>query len=409
MAELARPVSRYRWLVLGVCWLAYVIVYIQRLSIGPLAPFLKEDLSLTAAQIGTLMSASAFGYMVTLIPGGWFVDRIGIRWMLFIGEFTGGIFIAAMFTVQTYAMGLLFMGLAGFGLGVIMPTTTKAVLVWFPVKERATAMGLKQTGLNVGGIVTASLLPIVAIVLSWHYGFLGIGALSVIIGMVSLVLYKEPPKDISFNISESAESLSLRTSVREIFGNREIWFVSLTGLCMAVVEFSVLAYFVLYLQEMLLFAVVTAGLFLALLQAGGALGKPVAGFVSDRLFSGRRKLVYILLCAITGVICLVWASLGQGSPLWITGVLAAVLGLSGISWGGIHLTLVGEIAGKELAGEVTGASMVFVLLGSIFGPPFFGYIFDVTGTYQMAWQFLATLTIAAVVFLLFVREERRRI
>lgn len=75
----------YRWVMLGVCWLAYSVAYMQRLGVGPLAPFLKEDLGLTAAQVGTLMSASSFGNMITLIPGGWLVDRIGVRRTLFIG------------------------------------------------------------------------------------------------------------------------------------------------------------------------------------------------------------------------------------------------------------------------------------------------------------------------------------
>ena len=51
---------RYRWIILGVCWLAYIVAFLQRLSIGPLAPFLKEDLVLTNAQIGSLVSAAAF-------------------------------------------------------------------------------------------------------------------------------------------------------------------------------------------------------------------------------------------------------------------------------------------------------------------------------------------------------------
>jgi sugar phosphate permease len=179
-------------------------------------------------------------------------------------------------------------------------------------------------------------------------------------------------------------------------------------MCIAVVEFSVLAYFVLYLQEILAFTVVTAGLFLALLQTGGAFGKPISGLLSDRIFSGRRRPVYILLCIISGVICVVWAYLSPSGPLWIIGILCVILGLSGISWAGIHHTLIGEIAGKELAGAVTGASTVFLLIGSIFGPPIFGYIFDLSGSYQMAWQFLAIVAVVAVVFLLFVREEKRK-
>ncbi|MFH0769537.1 MAG: hypothetical protein V1932_08265 [Chloroflexota bacterium] len=34
---------KYRWVILGVCWLAYIVAFMQRLSIGPLAPFLKRD------------------------------------------------------------------------------------------------------------------------------------------------------------------------------------------------------------------------------------------------------------------------------------------------------------------------------------------------------------------------------
>jgi len=75
--------------ILGVCWLAYIVAFMQRLSVSPLAPFLKEDLELTSTQVGFFMSAAAFGYTLALIPAGWLVDRIGIRWLLLIGEMIG--------------------------------------------------------------------------------------------------------------------------------------------------------------------------------------------------------------------------------------------------------------------------------------------------------------------------------
>jgi len=409
MTESSPPKLNYRWVILGVCWLAYIVAFMQRLSIGPLAPFLKEDLSLSASQVGTLMSAAAFGYMITLIPSGWLVDKVGPRWMLLVGELIGGIFLAAMFTVDTYVEGLVFMGLAGFGLGSLMPATTKAILVWFPLKERATAMGFKQTSVNIGGIITASTLPAVALALSWHYGFLGIGFIAVIIGIVSFILYKEPPPGITDTIFEPAKPSGSEPVFREILKGRDIWCISLTGLCFCAIEFAVLAHFVLYLQEVLLFAVVNAGLLLALLEAGGAFGKPVSGFISDRLFSGKRKPVYILLCVLTVIICFIWSLLGQGSPTWLLGILAVIIGLSAITWGGVHLTLVGEIAGKELAGKAIGASSTLLLVGSMMGPPVFGHIVDVTGIYTMAWQFLVVLGIIGLVSLIFVREGKRRI
>ena len=69
----------------------------------------------------------------------------------------------------------------------------------------------------------------------------------------------------------------------------------------------------------------------------------------------------------------------------------------------------GEIAGKELAGIVSGISTIIVMIGIIAGPPVFGYIIDKTASYQAGWQLLAILAAVAAVLLLFVREERRRI
>ena len=400
---------RYRWVILFVCWLAYIVAFMQRLSIGPLAPFLKEDLALTSAQVGLFMSAAAFGYMLTLIPAGWLVDRIGVRWLLLIGEVIGGIFIASMFTVTTFTQGLIFMALAGMGMGCLMPSTTKAVLEWFPLRERATAMGFKQTAVNVGGIITAVTLPAVALAVGWHYGFLGIGFIAVVIGIVSFVLYKQPPQSGNLDTHEAVTPPGTRPSVREIFKSRDIWLLIGAGMCLVIVEFSAIAYFVLYLKEVLLFAVVTAGFFLAILEVGGAFGKPISGLISDRLFHGSRKRVYILMCSVTFAMCLIFAFLPQGSPSCLIIPLCLVLGFVAIGWGGLHLTLVGEFAGTELAGTVTGMSAVGILVANMVGPPVFGYIIDTTGSYQIGWQFLAIMAVLAAVLLLFVREGKRKI
>jgi ACS family hexuronate transporter-like MFS transporter len=409
MVKSAAPTFKYRWVILMICWFAYMTAFMQRLSIGPLAPFLKEDLGLTSAQVGWFMSAAAFGYMLSLIPAGWLVDRIGVRWLLLAGEVIGGAFLASMFFIHTYSQGLLLMALAGIGMGCIMPSTTKATLEWFTLKERATAMGFKQTAVNVGGIITASTLPAVALALSWHYGFAGIGLLAVVIGIISFILYKHPPQSASPDATEVVTTSGPKPSPLEIFRNRDIWLVTGAGFCLVVVEFSVIAYFVLYVEETLLLTIVNAGFFLAILESGGAFGKPISGLISDRLFHGNRKRVYILMCSLTFATCLIFTFLQQGAPSWIMIPLCFILGFVGIGWGGLHLTLVGEFAGKELAGTVTGASSVFLMVGNIIGPPTFGYIVDTTGSYRIAWMFLTIMAILAVVFLLFVREANRRI
>jgi len=126
---------------------------VQRLSIGPLAPFLKEGLSLNNSQIGMFTSAIFIGYMISLIPAGILEDRIGERWILGFSEITGGAFIFCMFFASHFYQALIFMCLCRIGLGGILPATSKAILTWFPEYERGTAMGLKHTAINIGGIL----------------------------------------------------------------------------------------------------------------------------------------------------------------------------------------------------------------------------------------------------------------
>ncbi|MFC1918571.1 MFS transporter [Chloroflexota bacterium] len=408
-AESAVTNIKYRWVILVVCWLAYIVAYMQRLGIGPLAPFLKEELNLTGAQVGLFMSAAALGYGITAIPAGWLVDRIGVRWLLLIGETLGGIFLAGMFMTTTFAQGLVFMAMAGMGMGCVSPATTKAVIDWFPVKERATAMGFKQTAVNMGGIVTALTLPTVALALGWRYGFLGIGFIAVVIGIVSFLLYKQPERGVKPGSSKPVAITTSRPSVREVLGCRDIWLVMFTAMLMCVVEFSAITYFVLYLEESLLFTVVTAGFFLAILESGGAFGKPLSGLASDRIFRGSRKKVYILMCGVTAAMCMIFSLFPQGVASWLIILVGFILGFVGAGWGGIHLTLLGEFAGKELVGIVTGLGVVVLIIGHIIGPPIFGHIIDTTGSYRIAWQFLTVLAMLGVVLLVFVREGKRRI
>ena len=131
--------------------------------------------------------------------------------------------------------------------------------------------------------------------------------------------------------------------------------------------------------------------------------------ISDHLFHGGRKRVYLLIAGVAFVMCMLLSFLQQGVPSWIIAPVCLILGLVAIGFGGLHLTLVGEIAGKELAGTVTGMSTVITMTGSIIGPPVFGYIVDTMGSYRLGWQLLAILAAVAAILLLFVREEKRRI
>ena len=99
MVQTTEITYKYRWVILAVLWLTYLVVFLHRLSVGPLAPFFKEELDISSAQVGLVMSAAALGYMVTVFLAGWAVDRIGARWLIVTGELIAGTCLIALFFV----------------------------------------------------------------------------------------------------------------------------------------------------------------------------------------------------------------------------------------------------------------------------------------------------------------------
>jgi len=400
----AEQFSSYRWVILAVLWITYVVVFLARLSVGPLAPFLKEDLHITSAQVGLVMSTAAFGYMLTQIPVGWLVDRIGARWPIAVGEILAGFCMFGVAVSPSYAWMLGLMLLVGMSCGCLMPATTQAVVVWFPRRERATVMGIKQMAVNAGGIIGAATLPAIALAWGWRAGFGSLGIVAIAIGAISLVFYRNPTAAPATEATGAAP----RVALRSLAANREIWLVAVAGLCMNWVEMAMIGHFVLYMKEALAFSVVAAGAMLATAETAGAFARPGSGLVSDWLFRGRRKPVFLILAVMTTAMCVVLAAAGPSLGRLMFPVVF-VFGIGGVGFGAICFTMLSEFGGRQGAGTASAFGSTVGMIGSIVGPIAFGHIVDISRSYEMAWWSQAAIGSLAVVALLFVRESLREI
>lgn len=395
---------RYRWVILGVTWIAYAVVFLNRLSAGPLAPFFKGELRLTNAQVGLVMGISALGYTLTQIPAGWFVDRIGARWPIALGEFIAGAGMLGVSVTPTYGWLLSLMLLTGMGCGFLMPATAQAIVVWFPRRERATVMGLKQTAVNLGGVL-ATLLPAIAVAYGWRAGFKLIGFAAIAIGVCTLLLYREPSMSRAMEASKASAGPP-QVPLRELLTNREIWLVAIAGLFMNWVEMATIGHFVLYMKDALLFPVVAAGGMLAAAVTAGAVARPLSGLVSDWLFAGNRKPVFLIL-ALTATVMSAALAVGPPNVGWILYPLVLMLGIGAIGFGGIFITMLSEFGGRHGAGTAAAFGSTVSMIGSVVGPIAFGHLVDISGSYRVAWLSQAVIGALGAAALMAVRETKR--
>ena len=416
--------SRYRFVALGVVWCAYLVVFLSRLCVGPLAPYLKHAFDLSNAQIGGLTSATAVAYAPTLIFAGWLVDRIGVRRALLIGTVITGLCIGAVALAPSYGTMLLLLGASGLGCGFIYPTAVKAIMLWFPPRERATAVGVNQSAVNVSGMLGAAIMPWLAAAFGWQAGFVFAAALAFVVCAVAALLYRDPrpgegagpaapPVPVSeidqglpaVTGDEQADRAALTSGFAAVLRSRDIWMMGLAALFLGIVEFAALAHLVLFLNSDWGFSVAAAAGMLAFCQFAGAVGKPLSGFVSDRPLHRRRVPALLGMGTLAGLACVAFALLQPGH----TGLLWAalfLLGFGAVGWGGLMGTLAGETGGHRAAGAAAGVSAAFFNVGIFAGPPVFGFIVDRTGSYSPAWWALAASAAVGVVLLLFVREGR---
>jgi MFS transporter, ACS family, hexuronate transporter len=391
----------YRWTILGVAFGSQVAATLAMSVVPPIAPIVQADLGLTKAEIGLFTSASLAGTWGVLLLAGYWTERFGVRKLMSLGLIVSGCVMLTMALAGSFIQAMFVMFAVGLGRGLVEPGATKAIVDWFPARGIATAMGLKQTGYPLGAMLMAAILPALALALGWRSAIALMGLLVLAGGFATALLYRDPPREGS----AVRRGISLRGSLGFLLRNRRLWVVSATALLLVVTQFGLVSYLALYFSDVVLPAtlpdpgtrLVVAGGFLALVQAGGIAGRMLWGVASDRFLLGRRMPVIAATGVFAALIALVLGYLGPGLPLWLLGIIVFAYGVTALGWNGLYMASAAEAAGRRLSAMGVGFSMTLVHLGVVGGPPLFGFIVDLTGSYQPAWLSLSLFSLAGAV------------
>src|SRR5258705_11138762 len=298
------------------------------------------------------------------LPAGWLTDRLGVRLALGLGQLIVGSMIALAASSASLAALLTLLVLGGFGFSVLNPATGKAVVEWFPPRERGMAMGIKQTGLTLGGLAGGPALPPRALAWRWRSPLAPAGFLPPVSAVLVSILYRPHPVALPAQAADRPRLAELGMFLRR----RPILVVFGCGLALSIAQSSLLAYLVLYTKETFAVSAVTAAQFLALAQVGGTLSRVAWGVTSDRSFGGRRRPGVVVSAAIGGRAHAALA-LGAMLPLWLMVPLALVAGAGAFGWVGLYFALVAEIGGPRAARPLARAAPPRPWGGPLLRPP----------------------------------------
>ncbi len=366
------------------------------LAVTALTPFIKTEFGLSSSAVGLLIVALYLGYFLTLIPGGVLTDVFGERLMIGLGLGFIGLFSIAIGTGnRSWILGFGLFAL-GCGYSTIPPGTNKGVFDWFPPDQLGIGLGIKQTGVMIGGAISAALLPFLATRTDWRVAFTAVGVVS-LVGLVLLLVYSRPSEAVDGQYDESTTAAEAFQSqirgVLELYSQTRLSPLLLVGFLFGAGQFTLMAYAVLYLTEQVALSPTVAGLLYTAMQLAGVVSRILFGYVADKWFTRRKHRLLFAIGIVAFAAYLVLVSLPPAAPLSVVAIAATLLGALSLGYNGVYLTIANELVGPEYTGFSTSIAITAVMFGALITPPVFGLLADWTNTYAVSMVLIATMTL----------------
>jgi MFS family permease len=402
------------WIVAG----SFLILFIS-VGIGLYAPPvflvpLQEHFGWSRAAIasGSALAAVAVGLTSPLV--GIWIDRYGSRTVM-----TGGaLLMGGAFTLlsmisslwQLYALN----ALAAVGITCVAWVPVQTLISnWFS-RTRGRAMGITLTGIGFGGLVMAPLAGLLIAHLGWRLAFATLGGLilAVVVAVV-LAIVRSRPADMGLLPDGDSASASTASSFHTVHGvraagvelgeavrSRAFWSLSVAHFLWTFGSMSVVGHLVAFLRDTG-FESGTAATALGLAVGASVGGRVLFGVLGDSASKRDIMTGAFVLLAVATLLLLRIDSLGA---------LPAFVVIFGAGLGGAAVLtplLVGEYFGLLAFGKILGLIMVASTLGAATGPVLTGRIYDVTGSYSLAFMLHTGAFLGAAIAIRFLPRPQR--
>jgi ACS family hexuronate transporter-like MFS transporter len=359
-----RP-TRFRWIILGLLFIATTILYIDRSALGILAPELQKSIGWSEEQYGTINSVFMMAYAVCFIVMGTLIDKIGTRkgYLVSIGIWS----IATLGHV--FARSWVGFAIARFSLAVgqsgSFPSAIKAVAEWFPKKDRALAVGIFNGGSNMGTILSPLIIP--PLVLSfddWRVGFLWTFPISIVWVLLWLKYFRKPEQspnvsaeELQYINADSTENENIeKVRWKDILPHRGTWAIAVAKFMADPIWWFYLFWGAKFLNEKFGLNLKEIGLpfftiYLASWGLGIFLGWLSSKFMKMGFSLNQGRKFSLLACALFAVPVVL---VPHTENMWLAVGLIALAAGGHCGWSANVFSLMSDIFPKKAVGSVAG-------------------------------------------------------
>jgi MFS transporter, ACS family, hexuronate transporter len=386
---LKTKIGNYRWFIAFLLFAATTINYIDRQIFGLLKPELERVFSWTETDYSRIVMAFTACYALGQLIYGKIIDRIGTKLGYTISVSVWSI--AAMlhaFVRSTLGFGMA-RALLGLGESGNYPGGVKASAEWFPKKERATAIGILDSGSNIGACVGPILVPWLLAIYGWKPAFIITGSLGLLWLIAWRVFYSIPARQKRLSQAELAyiqegqdEDLSDENKGAVSWGRllalKQTWVFIVGKFFTDPIWFFFLFWLPSYFTTSFKLDFKKPSLPLVIVYAGTMLGSIGGGYLSSWLikkgwpvYKARKAALLISAFCVLSIIATRFVG-----DMWVVVALISLSVAANQAWSANIFAIVPDMFPKRAISSVVGLGGMAGAIGSVLFPLFIGFILD---------------------------------
>jgi sugar phosphate permease len=366
-----------------------MLVFFHRMAPAVISADLMKAFNTSGAALGSLAAMYFYIYTVMQIPAGVLADTLGARVTVTFGSLIAGAGSILFGIAGTFAGVASGRALVGLGVSVVFVGLFKSNSVWFRERNFGVMSGVTLLLGNIGAIASAGPLAGVLHNYSWRYVFVALGAVTLLLALLTALFVRNCPEDLGFpsvremdgQTSHAQRKLHWWGDLKSVVRERAAWPVLFVDMGMVGGMLSFIGLWAIpFLRDVHGLGRSTAAEYTTIALAGFAVGSMLFGWLSDRM--GRRKPVIL-----TGTLLYTIACLCLAYVPWAPGPAGlALFALIGFGSGGFIVTFANakEVVAPALSGMAVGLVNTGLFFGAAVMQPLFGWAMDFAWDGRMA-------------------------
>ena len=409
-----------RYGVVGMCFAAVFVCYIDRVNISVAAIAMQAEFGWSDTTKGLVLSSFFVGYMLTMAVSGWLADRFGGKLVLGISVIWWSIFtmLTPWFAYASFAMLIAARIALGLGEAATFPASYGLFGRWVPVNERARSIALLSSGISIGTLFALTTTGWIVANYGWPTVFYWFGAVGLVWAVAwFLIIHDEPSKHPRISAAElqriggAAHEPRQRAPFpwRKFLKLPAFWALLVNHFCSNVLLYVALAWLPSYFRDAQGLSLSGAGLYSAAPWLSMFLLTNVGGWIGDHLLRRGMNVTTVrktmqTIGLVGGAVFLLLLRDAESANTAML-LMCGALGIASFSVAGFgtnHL----DIAPKH-AGVLLGVTNTVATIPGVVGVALTGWLVETTGSYDSVFLMVASVNlVGVVVWLLFARGEK---